>query len=123
MNSTMNKIITWTLTILVAVVFTGSGLFKLFGGEGTTEMAKTLGGQAHLTFLGILELAIVVLWFIPRTAVVGALLAMTYMSGAIAVHFVSNQPVAIPVAIEVLIWIATAVRFPEVKNRLFNTAA
>jgi hypothetical protein len=98
-------------------------IIQTFGGEGTAEMAKTLGGQAHLTFLGILELVIVVLWFIPRTGVVGALLAMTYMSGAIAVHFVSNQPVAIPVAIEVLIWIATAVRFPEVKNRLFNTAA
>lgn len=123
MNSTMNKIITWTFTILVAFVFTGSGLFKLFGGEGTAEMVKTLGGQAHLTFLGILELVIVVLWFIPRTGVVGALLGMTYMSGAIAVHFVNNQPVAIPVAIELLIWVATAVRFPEVKNRLFNTVA
>lgn len=123
MNSTMNKIITWGLTILVAFVFTGSGLFKLLGGEGTAEMANTLGGQAHLTFLGILELVIVALWFIPRTGVVGALLAMTYMSGAIAVHFVGNQPLAVPVAIEVLIWIATAVRFPEVKNRLFNTAA
>jgi uncharacterized membrane protein YphA (DoxX/SURF4 family) len=56
------------LNYFIAFVFTGSGLFKLFGGEGTAEMAKTLGGQAHLTFLGILELAIVVLWFIPELA-------------------------------------------------------
>jgi CBS-domain-containing membrane protein len=70
--------------------------------------------------LGVMELIIALIWLIPRTGVVGTLLAVAYMGGAIAVHFINSQPVFTPVIIQVLIWIAAAVRFPELTKRLVN---
>lgn len=110
----------WAATILVAFIFVASGLMKIMGGNATAEMAKVLGGEDKVVILGVLELFIAIVWVLPRTGVAGSLLAMAYMGGAIAVHFVSGQPVIVPVVIEVLIWLAAAVRFPELTRRLFN---
>ena len=117
-----NKIIYWGLTALVALVLTASAMVKLSGGEQAAEMAKGLGGPSHVMILGILELLIVLLWCIPRTGVAGALLAMAYMGGAMAVHFAGGQPILIPLLIQVVIWVAAAYRFPELTRRLWNTA-
>ena len=42
------------------------------------------------------------------------------LSGAMAVHFVSGQPVGVLVFIEILIWTASAFRFPELTARLLR---
>lgn len=120
MNTKSNKIIYWVLTALVALVLTASAMGKLMGGAQAAEMAKGVGGLANLKILGILELTIVALWLFPKTGVVGALLAIAYMGGAIAVHFTSNQPVLIPVIIQIVIWLVAAYRFPELIKRLLG---
>lgn len=120
MNQKTNKIVGWVLAGLVAFALVGSGMVKLSGGEQAAEMAKGLGGAGHVTLLGILELVIALIWLIPRTGIVGTLLAAAYMGGAIAVHFIGNQPVMIPVIIQMLLWIAAAIRFPELTKRLLN---
>ncbi|WEK35008.1 MAG: DoxX family protein [Candidatus Pseudobacter hemicellulosilyticus] len=119
MNNRTKTILHWVLAGVVAFVFIGSGSFKLMGGN--EEMVKGLGGLAHLRILGSLELIIAVLFLIPRTGVVGALLGMAYMGGAIAVHFIFGQPLLVVLVIEALIWIVSALRFPELKQRLFRT--
>lgn len=120
MNQKTNKIVSWVLAGLVAFALVGSGMVKLSGGEQAAEMAKGLGGTGHVMLLGILELVIALIWLIPRTGIIGTLLAAAYMGGAIAVHFIGNQPVLIPVVIQMLIWIAAAMRFPELTKRLMN---
>ncbi|MBP9054992.1 MAG: DoxX family protein [Saprospiraceae bacterium] len=97
-----------------------SGIMKLMGGENAAEMAKGAGGESNLLILGIIELCIVALWFIPRTGVVAALLSIAYMGGAIAVHFTQGQSVLVPVIIQIIIWITAVIRFPELSIRLFN---
>lgn len=120
MNKQSGKLLYWGATILVAFIFVASGLMKIVGGEATAEMAKSLGGQEKLIILGVLELVIAVLWILPRTGVAGSLLAMAYIGGAIAVHFITGQPVLVPVIIQILIWLAAAIRFPELTQRLFK---
>lgn len=120
MNIKTNKILYWVLTGLVAFILTASALAKLSGGEQAAEMAKGLGGMEHVTTLGILELIIVALWFFKRTGVVATLLAVAYLGGAMAVHFVNSQPVWTPAIIQVIVWLAAAYRFPELASRLFN---
>ena len=70
MDSKTKKILGFSLTGLVALVFLMSGIMKLMGGENAAEMAKGAGGESNLLILGIIELCIVALWFIPRTGVV-----------------------------------------------------
>lgn len=118
---TRSKQITyWTATLLIAFVFIASGLFKLIGGEKSAEMAKGLGGEGNVMALGILELVIATLWVIKRTGVIGTLLAMAYIGGAMAVHLVTGQPILVPTLIEVLIAVAAFIRFPELTERLLK---
>lgn len=121
MNNKTGSIVGWILTGLVS--FLASGLFKLFGGEKTIEMANSLGGSQHLVVLGILEIVMVALFLIRRTAIVGFLLMVAYMGGAITVHFTTNQALGVVIGIETLIWITGAIRFPELTRRLVNTAS
>lgn len=123
MNKKTNKVVYWILTGLVAFILTASALTKLSGGEQAAEMAKGLGGMQHVTILGILELIIVALWFFKRTGVVATLLAVAYLGGAMAVHFVYSQPVWTPAIIQVIVWLAAAYRFPELATRLFHKQA
>ena len=114
------NIITWVFTGIVVLVFAGSGIFKLVGGNATTMMAKGVGGAKNLAILGVLELIIVGLFLYRRTGIVGSLLMVAYMGGALAVSFVTGQPVIPLIIIQILIWIASVLRFPELSQRLFN---
>lgn len=119
-SSKKTKIIYWLLTGLVAFIFTASGMLKLFGGGAAADMAKGVGGQENLLILGVVELIIVVFWFVNRTGIVATLLAIAYIGGAMAVHFVNNQSILVPAIIQIIIWVVAAYRFPELTKRLIN---
>ncbi|WP_348812449.1 DoxX family protein [Flavobacterium maritimum] len=114
------KVTQWILTGVIVLIFIGSGIFKLTGGEATIQMAKSVGGVSNLTSLAILEFAIVLLFIIPRTALIGSLLIMAYMGGAMAVLLANNQSIIAPTIIQILIWGVSFYRFPELKQRLIN---
>ena len=54
--------------------------------------------------LGILELACTIIYLIPRTSVLGAILSTGYLGGAIATHLPIGEPYFMPVILGVLIW-------------------
>lgn len=116
------KIIDWSLTGIVGFIFIGSAMSKFFGGDVAIQMAQDIGLNAtNYKIIGLIELVSVILFLIPRTGVLGTLLLAAYMGGAIAVHLTHGQSVIAPAFIEVIIWIVAAVRFPELKSRLFNS--
>jgi hypothetical protein len=120
MNQRITKSLVWILTGFVAFIFIGSGIFKLVGGVKTVEMAQSVGGRSNLIILAFLEFVIAILFLIPRTGVVGILLMIAYMGGALAVLFVSGQPFIFLIIIQILIWITGLFRFPELGQRLLN---
>lgn len=114
------SIIGWTLTTILGLVFTMSAFMKLTQNETALEQAAAIGFDATTyLFIGIVEAISLILFIIPRTGVVGALLLIAYMGGAIATHLQHQQPIAIAVTIQILVWITAFVRFPELKQRLF----
>ena len=120
MNGKTKTIIQWVLTGLVAFILIGSAMAKLTNGDQAAEIAKGVGGTQNLITIWGLENIIALIWIYPRTGVLGTLLAASYIGGAIAVHFVNNQPVLVPVIIQVFIWLTAAFRFPELTKRFFN---
>ncbi len=115
------SIIGWILTTILGFVFTMSAFLKLTQNEAGLEQATAIGFDATTyLFIGIVEAISLILFIIPRTGVVGALLLIAYMGGAIATHLQHQQPVAIAVTIQILVWITAFVRFPELKQRLFG---
>lgn len=121
MTQKTRTIINWVLAGLVAFIFIGSAIGKLTADEkGLADAAKFgLTGSTY-TILGIIELVAVALWLYPRTGVLGFLLLVAYMGGAISTHVEFAQPLMAPIAISAFIWITAVVRFPELTSRIFG---
>ncbi|MDF1504387.1 DoxX family protein [Roseisolibacter sp. H3M3-2] len=83
---------------------------------GTTQ----LGWQAHhLPILAAIEAVCLVLYLIPRTAPLGALLWTGYFGGAIATHLRIDNPLAthtlFPIYVAALVWGGLYLRDPRVR--------
>ena len=118
MNSKTRKIAGYVLSGLVTFVFVVTGAMKFTGGEQNVQMAELVGGASTLHILGGLQIFFALLFWIPRTAVVGFLLMACYMAGAMATHLVIKESFVLQTGIETLIWVTGFVRFPELTQRL-----
>ena len=115
------KTLGWILTIIIGLLFALSAFLKLTQNEAALSQASSMGISAeNYLIIGVVELVSLVLFIIPRTGIIGGLLLIAYMGGAIASHLGHQQPVAMAVIIQVLLWITIALRFPEVLQRLFH---
>src|SRR4051812_25961109 len=58
----------------------------------------------------LLEVACAVLYAIPQTAVLGAILLTGYLGGAVATHVRVGEPFYFPVIMGVLVWVGILLR-------------
>jgi len=65
--------------------------------------------------LGILELACTIIYAIPRTAVLGAILLTGYLGGAILTHLRIGDPFWNPIIPGVLVWLGLYLRDPRLR--------
>ena len=124
MNNTSKtqKIIYWGLTALVGFVFLGSAISKLTANAEGIKMAAGFGIDASTySMLGIIELASVILFIIPRTGVVGTFLLAAYMGGAIATHVQNGISVVAPCIIQTFVLLVAFYRFPALRTDLLNS--
>jgi hypothetical protein len=103
------------ISLLISLLFTMSGVMKLKGGTEVT------GGMAHLGLpeslivpLGILEISCVVIYMIPATSVLGAILLTGYIGGAICAHVRVGDAFFFQIALGICVWLGLYLR----ENRL-----
>jgi hypothetical protein len=107
----------WILTLLACGVFALSASLKFGGSPQVIQMFTGLGWQpSALVPLGILEATCVVLYLIPRVAVLGGIILTGYLGGAIATHVRLGQPVYLHIAIGLLIWGGLYLREPRLRQ-------
>jgi len=75
--------------IVVAVVLAQTLFFKFTYAPETQVIFADRGGRPAATVVGLVELLCAILLLIPRTASLGALLALLTISGAIYTHLTS----------------------------------
>jgi uncharacterized membrane protein YphA (DoxX/SURF4 family) len=104
-------IVGWVLTVLPAAMLIMSGTMKLMGGP---ELEK---GMEHSGYplavakpLAIVEIGSTLVYLIPQTAVLGAILLTGYMGGAIATHVRLEEPFIIQTLIGVVVWLGIFLR-------------
>jgi len=84
------KILSWVLSIVVAVILLQTLYFKFSGAAETIYIFEKTGlGDAGRFGSGIVELIASILLLIPRTRVIGAIIALATISGAIFFHLTS----------------------------------
>ena len=110
----------WTgrvLTALPSLMLVFSASMKLSHTAPVVEMFTGKFGFAEsaLRPIGLLELTIVVLYLIPRTAVLGAILMAAYLGGAVVTHLRVGDPFIAPALLGVLAWGGLYLRDPRVR--------
>lgn len=117
------KITGWALTTVLALLLTMSASMKLAQSEATVAQAAAIGLDATtFLFIGIIEIVSLVLFILPRTGILGTLLLVAYLGGAIVTHLEHQQPIVMPVMMQIVLWITAFLRFPELKQRLLVTS-
>jgi hypothetical protein len=105
----------WVLSGLIAVFIGSGGINALRGATFVVAGVARFGYPASsLTGMGIAELLCAVLFLIPRTAALGAILFTGFFGGAVATHARVGDPTwPIPVVFALLVWIALLLRDPR----------
>ncbi len=127
MKSKVGSFFGWLSVILVAAFNLFAAVMKFMPvapGSEAEAMGQRLGltpGMDHV--LGVLELLIVVLYLVPRTSVVGTVLMVGYMAGALATnltHGFTNME-ALPIYLTfAFIALGAWLRLPEFSDRLLG---
>ncbi|HEX9163149.1 MAG TPA: DoxX family protein [Thermoanaerobaculia bacterium] len=111
------RITGWVLSILVS-------LFMLVDGFGhTMQFAPYVKGTVDVGYpasvvmpIGIVELAIAILYVIPQTNILGAILLTAYFGGATATHVRVSQPFYLPIVFGVVTWLGLWLRDGELRR-------
>lgn len=106
----------WVISVLASLVFLFSGLMKVKGGPELEQGLAHLGLPASMILtLAVLEIACVVIYLIPPTAVLGAILLAGYVGGAIVTHWRVGDPVVVQIVLGLLVWLGIYLREPRLK--------
>lgn len=113
------RITGWVLAIILGLFLSMSAFMKLTLDETVAAQAAAIGFDgATYRFIGVIEIVSVILFLIPRTGLIGTMLLVAYLGGAIVTHLQHQQPVGVAVTFQIVLWITAFIRFPELRQRL-----
>jgi DoxX-like family len=99
------------VTALPVLLFVFTGMFGLrkpdIAREGFAHYGYPAGALVRIT---IVELACAIVYAIPRTSVLGAILLTGYLGGATATHVRVGEPFFLPIVVGVVVWLGIFLR-------------
>ena len=106
--SSVSKKMLWAgyiMSALPVLALLLSGVMKLVKPASVVEGFVHLGyAESQALAIGIVELACVAIYVIPRTSVLGAILLTGYLGGATATHVRVGEPFFGAIGLGILIW-------------------
>jgi hypothetical protein len=99
------------VSVLASLLFLMSAFMKLKGGPELTQGMEHLGLPGSMVVpLAILEISCVVIYLIPATSVLGAILLAGYVGGAICTHWRVGDPFFVQIALGIFVWLGLYLR-------------
>lgn len=110
----------WTGRVLSAIpviMLLWSGYAKIGKAPQVVQGFAEFGfSQKVIVPLGIVEVACTIVYLIPQTAVLGAILLTGYFGGAICTHLRAGQPVLVfPLLFGIFLWLGLFLREPRLR--------
>ena len=107
-TSHVSKTMLWTgyvLSALPVLMLLFSGAMKVVNAASVVEGFAHFGYPDNVAFgIGVVELISAVLYVIPQTSVLGAILLTGYLGGATATHLRVGEPFIFPILLGMLVW-------------------
>jgi len=94
------------------LILTLSSFMKITGNQDMVRQLSSIGFGPYITYLGIIEIASVILFIMPKTYKLGFLLLCGYLGGAMSVELSHGRP-PIATILLTMIWISVFVRNKE----------
>ncbi|HEV7994072.1 MAG TPA: DoxX family protein [Gemmatimonadaceae bacterium] len=121
--ATTSRAALWTsriLTGIVALLLAMDAGIKLVRAKPAIEGSAQLGfGPDQVFVIGVIALVCLILYLVPRTAPLGAVLWTGYFGGAVVTHLRVGNPlfthVLSGVYVSTLIWVSLYLRDPRVR--------
>ncbi len=110
----------WVLSALPVMMLVMSASMKIAHKPDAVAMFVGKFGWAEgmLPTLAALELACTLVYLVPRTAVLGAVLLTGYLGGAVATHVRVGDVFVAPLLVGVLLWVGLYLRDARVRALL-----
>lgn len=115
----------WASYMIQAVVvflFLAGAINNLLQTESAVNGAAELGYPKEVVlYLGLTLLLSTVLYIIPRTSIIGAILLTAWLGGAVATHVIHQDPLfntLFPVIFGILVWLGLMLRRPSLQGLL-----
>jgi DoxX-like family len=105
---------------LIVLLLTFDWSTKVFKVKSVVEQAAKSGFSADTIFkVGVILLICTIIYVIPRTAVLGAILLTGYLGGAVEANWQGGQPLPLilfPAIFGVLIWLTIYLRDTRIRD-------
>ena len=114
----------WIMTALVAFFLLGaSAAPKFVRADVAVQSLETLGwSPGYLILIGLMELVFTILYVIPRTSLIGAVLLTGLLGGALASNLRAEMPLyshtLFSIYLGLFLWVALWLRDPALRNYL-----
>jgi hypothetical protein len=112
------------LTTLVVLFLAFDGITKVIRVTPVMEACQKMGISPNMAgAIGLLLLACTLIYVIPRTTILGAILLTGYLGGAAATHVIQRSgafPIAFAIGFGVLVWAGLILREPRLVRWLFR---
>lgn len=118
----------WTGRVMAGIVILFmlmDSVFKFVTNEQVIEGTTSLGFQVHhLPIMGTLGLLSIILYIIPRTEILGAILLTGYWGGAVATHVRLDNPlfthILFSVYLGILAWGALYLKHEKLRDLILG---
>ena len=111
------------LTALVILAF-APGVMKIMHHPTVVEGFSRIGiPKWAMVPIGVVELACMVLYVIPRTTVLGTLLLTGYLGGAVLANIIGGSDFIHALVVGLIVWAGAWFRVPELRALMPMTAS
>ena len=123
MRAEISKLALWggrVCTGAIGLFLLLDAVMKLVKPVQVVDATLALGlTETAITPLGIVLLVSTVIYLIPRTAVLGAILLTGYLGGAVCIHLRNAHgplEIGLPIAFGIILWAGLYLRDPKVRQ-------
>ena len=115
--SKARKIAGYTISIIASFMLFMAGIMKIIGNEEMKiNMTKVTNFGDKLMLIGILEIIILILFWIPRTMNIGFFLLASFGGGIIVAEIVTGEMPVAGILVTTLFYVGTILRKPTLSG-------
>lgn len=107
----MRSKVGWVLSVLPSLLLLFSGFNKVMASEEVLKGLDHFGiNPEQIKVLGLVEILITLIYLVPRTSFIGAILITGWMGGAIFTHLRVGDTFIMQMIVPILVWIGFGLR-------------